>query len=217
MLGESSSGHYPISISEDNVLFSVSELDQGLTDLNGDGDVGDRVVHLFRGSTAGTTNLGWALPSGVERPFRSSPRWISFLVGESDQGDQDLNGDGLVGDKVLYAIDLATAAVSNLGQRVSDPDDYLLSGRDVAWTVRERVWEYLYGDGDSGDAVLFSRKGSSGVVTNHSLALFGLDGTLDMRAGRGTALFLVSEFGQGQINLNGDADATDWVLHLLEF
>jgi hypothetical protein len=217
MLSDSSTGGYPFVISGDTVLFSVSEAFQGQADLNGDGDITDRIVHSFRATPPSITNLGLALPEGVQHPFRASNTHCAFLVGENEQGHQDLNGDGILGDNVLHLLDLSTGIVSNLQERVFNPEDYVLSGRDLAWTVRERSGQDLNGDGDSMDSVLFSREGSTGLVTNHHLAVFEVPGLVGMRLGRGFVLFSASEAGQGQMSLNGDTDSNDLVFHTLSF
>ncbi len=49
-------------IDGDLVVFRVRESAQGLggTDLNGDGDTSDSVLHVFDSSTSTTTNVGFA-------------------------------------------------------------------------------------------------------------------------------------------------------------
>ena len=72
---------------------------QGGTDLNGDGDATDFVVHVFNASNRQTTNLGLAATSGS---LQGDGQLLGFRVRETEQGNTDLNGDGDTNDDVLH-------------------------------------------------------------------------------------------------------------------
>ena len=89
----------------DRVAFAVSELQQAETDLNGDGDQTDLVLHVFDVATSTTVNLGVALrpsrPLGFT-PGRPTPQ-LDVLVAEPRQG-VDLNADGDLSDLVVHLL-----------------------------------------------------------------------------------------------------------------
>ncbi|HVS18804.1 MAG TPA: hypothetical protein VMT18_09420, partial [Planctomycetota bacterium] len=77
------------------VLVAVSEANQGGTDLNGDGDTFDSVLHVLPRGSDVLVNLGLALPTGgvpVQAAHIAGDQ-VLFLVREVEQG-VDLNGDG---------------------------------------------------------------------------------------------------------------------------
>jgi len=80
------------------VTFDVRESAQGNADLNGDGDSNDRVVHVFDAATGITTNLGLA---SFFNPSIDG-NLVMFVVGESAQGNTDLNGDDDSIDPVVH-------------------------------------------------------------------------------------------------------------------
>ena len=91
------------------VVFGAFESRQGNTDMNGDGDALDRVLHIHDTVTATTVNLGQATDGFVNPP---DGNLLSFLVKETAQDNTDLNGDGDVGDMVLHVADLSIAVAS---------------------------------------------------------------------------------------------------------
>ena len=93
------------------VAFSVFEARQG-TDLNGDGDTSDGVLHVHDAATSTTVNVGLAVSDDLA--FLDGER-MAFLVREARQGNTDLNGDGDTGDAVLHLHDAATSATVNVG------------------------------------------------------------------------------------------------------
>ena len=88
------------------VVIPVSEAGQG-SDLNGDGDTNDRVLHVYDHVTGTTTNIGLAVGFGFS-PLDGN--LVAFAVNESDQGNTDLNGDGDTSDEVLHVYDHDTIA-----------------------------------------------------------------------------------------------------------
>jgi len=82
------------------IAFSVHEFRQGSTDLNGDGDAFDHVLHVYDVSGDTTTNLELASEN-----LGLVGNTILFTVREVSQSD-DLNGDGDENDFVLHLADV---------------------------------------------------------------------------------------------------------------
>ena len=99
------------------VAWTVPEIRQGMTDLNGDGDISDSVLHVADMSTGSVTNLG--VPSAS---YNLDGTTLGFLVSENDHGGADLNGDGDTFDSVLHIYDVATGTITNVGRDASPPD-----------------------------------------------------------------------------------------------
>lgn len=181
--------------------FSVSESQQGGIDLNNDGDVDDRVMHVHDLSTGETRNLGLAAFSA---PVLGN--WLPLVVREGQQG-KDLNGDGDVDDRVVHIHDLAKAETTNLGLAgCAGP----VSGGWLAFDVLEgQQGEDLNADGDTGDRVVHARELSTGETRN-----LGIAGTT-LQASDGWFLVNVFERQQGE-DLNGDGDTDDRISHLVD-
>jgi hypothetical protein len=100
--------------------FLTRETQDGLTDLNGDGDTNDDVMQVYdlmTGTLLNTTQA--ALPCRLEAcdpsvPFRVRDDTLVFLTFEPNQGE-DLNGDGDANDLVLQTFNARMAAE---GQKV---------------------------------------------------------------------------------------------------
>ena len=106
-----------VSLGEGILFLLVPESGEGPggTDLNGDGDKADSVVHYRPLGSSAITNVGFAstsdmhwIPSGVTR---DALIWRTF---EGDQGE-DLNGDGDLEDYFDYVHKFSTATTTNLG------------------------------------------------------------------------------------------------------
>jgi hypothetical protein len=186
--------------------FAVDEYHEAKTDLNGDGDDRDHVVHLYDWTDGAITNL--SIPtSGGGGNFRVAGQWLVVNALESGPG-QDLNGDGdFYGDIVPHLVQVDSLQVENLG--------YVMSGLEIAgdlalFAVREinQGRTDFNGDGDYGDQVAFYKDLNSGLVVNLGLAA---GSTFHMNNGQ--AVFSVRESGQGETDLNGDRDILDRVLH----
>lgn len=191
---------------QDPFLFiKVFELFQGQSDLNGDGDFLDSVLHVVDVRTGETVNLGLA----AESFSVTEAGTVLFLVPESDQGNRDLNGDGDTSDRVAHVWDPVSRETRNLGVVL-----LLLSGEgdnsDIPVQLCETS-EDLNGDRDVGDCVLHTYDGSTGKLVNHGLAVSG-----SVVVTENLIQFTVSERNQGNGDLNGDGDARDFVLHLLD-
>ncbi len=135
----------------DTVLFSVPESGQGNTDLNGDGDTLDRVLHRLDVPTRTVTNLG--LAGGVLGTLGDR-----FLLLNVSEGAESLNADADTADAVLHVFDLESAEVSNLGLAVEAGEDLLEAAFAEVFPAlvpeSDQGAADLNGDGDTADLVL---------------------------------------------------------------
>ena len=197
----------------------VDERASGETDLNGDGDTFDVVVHVYDADTAELVNLGLAgaRPSPsffFQRPIASDGRFVTFGVSESEDGGEDLNGDGDSGDHVLHLYDHLTQEILNLQVAVQVSRIAVFGGTKVFFLVDEASQGTdLNEDGDLLDSVAHTYDLSSAILRNLELAVFrdpfsGFDVLAD------TFAFAVGEADQGGQDRNGDGDAVDRVVAL---
>ncbi len=100
-------------VTDELVVMGVREAYQSNQDLNGDGDKTDSVMHVHSRATGHTTNTGLAMTR--MNTLHVGPRFVVFLVPESDQGGQDLDGDGDSDDKVIHVYDAHTGLTKNTG------------------------------------------------------------------------------------------------------
>lgn len=137
-------------VSGNLVAFLVSEPAQGNTNLNGDTDTNDDVVHVYNATTGITTNLGLASAGSPE----VSGNLVAFLVSEPAQGNTHLNGDTDTNDNVVHVYDATTGITTNLGLQSSFFPR--VSGNLVAFVVNESAQGNtdLNGDGDATDVVI---------------------------------------------------------------
>jgi len=103
----------------------VSESQQGGTDLNGDTDQDDVVLHLFDVETGGLFNLGLAAatipgPFGSRNPIPldTSGQRVLIVVGETEQGASDINQDGDATDQISMAINVKNGRINVSGNNV---------------------------------------------------------------------------------------------------
>jgi cysteine-rich repeat protein len=157
------------------------------TDLNGDGDFGDRVLRVYR---ADAGRLIETRHAGEE--FVLGDRIIALRTREAAQG-ADLNADGDGSDDVLLVFDLETERLLNTGQAVlpcpleaCDPRfPYRVSGDTVTYITSEceqsgTVFEGcraggtdLNGDGDAGDLIKQIFNAREGLPSAPSMRLGG--------------------------------------------
>lgn len=210
-------GGQPFLIAGDSILFAGSEYYAGQTDFNGDGDALDAVAQLYLSSTGAILDLGVAVPNAIDGGLRASSTWLTMCVGEIEQGNVDLNANGILGDHVLFAFDRLSGSLTNLGISVAEEADVVLSGRDVLFTTGEYVTGDANGDGDTSDTVVHRRDGATGIVTNVGLAV-GSNSSQPSVLGIGSrGLVTVAEFANGAVDHNGDGDVFDGVLHFVPF
>lgn len=198
------------SIGGGRIAFRVDERAQR-QDLNGDGDAFDQVGHLFELGTGVTTNLGLAVNGMLPTKER-----VLLCVDEAFHGMGDLNGNGQASDYLLYEHAPRTGETRGLGIGASFGfnSDWILRGDRLVFGHFEFTdGEDLNGDGDTLDVVLARLDLDSGLLVDYdrSLEISGIPGTLT--EGGGNVLLRVSEFTQGDVN--GDGDANDVVLHAL--
>ena len=185
------------------VSLFVREADQGNSDLNGDADTVDNVLHVYDSASGTTTNIGLASNNSI---FGNG--FIAFDVIESDQAGADLNGDGDSTDAVLHVLDVTSGTVTNLGL---DSLQDRANGDLIAMRVNEsRQGADLNGDGDTSDFVLHVYDHSTGSTTNFGFA------TNAFEVVGSTVVFEVDESAQGATDLNGDGDTSDRVAFSLD-
>ena len=222
-------------------------------DLNGDGDLVDRVGHVYRHSESSVTNTRLA-EDGVESPVMGSDH-IVIHVDEEAQGGTDLNGNGVVGESVHHAFDISSSVSTNLRTtRRTSRWNRVVDGRFVSITPEPRD---VNGDGDTDDTVariidlrtkrmsfvpasvlrfdamgrtlvlLLSETGDGKDWNGDGDTTDNVVGTYDMVSRRLRSLGLAGEFRvseevllvsayetwQGNLDLNGDSDSLDPVLH----
>jgi hypothetical protein len=198
----------PLACGGSRFAFGVLEPSQGSTDLNGDGDAFDAVLHVYDAATATLTNVGLAV-SAVE----ASADLVAFTVGEASQGGVDRNGDGDVLDQVLHVLDPTTGIVTNVGQEAGDADNIRVVGRRIAFLTDEGAQGStdLNGDGAPDDVVVQVYDAATATLVNVMRPATPSPGIQFDGAVVG---FLVSEAAHGPASLNADPDTGDLVLHL---
>jgi hypothetical protein len=202
----------PQLIDGDVAVVLADEADQG-QDLDGNGKT-DGVVPFVAEARAGTlTGLGYSLGIGTvyAMPVTSDGR-VAFLLPEA-VGGADLNGDGDSNDGVVQLLVPSSGVQINTTLAVTSPTLIRLGGDVLALGVSEakQGGRDLNGDGDTDDAVLHLLDATTGVVVGSGPALAQL---VDLE--RGLVAFAADESGEGMSDLNGDGDAQDQVLHLLD-
>lgn len=196
-------------VSRDGIAFPVRELGQG-TDINGDGDQSDNVLHLFSEATWTTIPTDRAILFN-SLLARDDGSFLSVLR-EQDNGGVDLNGDGDGFDRVLHSHSITGPLTSSLGFAVGP---YSAAGELLAFAVseQEQGGADLNGDGDAFDQVVFVQDGSGNAPLNLGLANFFFP-PLEVVGQR--VRIAVPEADQFGADLNGDSDAQDACLHLWE-
>ncbi|MBY0277560.1 hypothetical protein K2Z84_19680 [Candidatus Binatia bacterium] len=107
------------------VAIRSSELAEGATDANGDGDALDAVLEVYDFVTDTLYDVGQAVtPCRLEAcdpraPYRVHGGEVRFLTFETEQ-NEDLDGNGAIGGLVLQSFDVCTGAVKVIGR--VDPD-----------------------------------------------------------------------------------------------
>lgn len=201
----------------DLITLKVSERDQGSTDLNGDGDTNDEVLHVYDQTTGLLANTGLQVPPRSSFPYHPSAigKTVFFVVGESGQGFQDLNGDGDTDDNVLHSFGTKTSEIKNLEFAVSNPsfsseEAFRSSERWFVFPVSEpRQEKDLDGDGSIAGDVLLSYDVTSGTLTPIASYIDTSDYQID-----GDLLAYVVREVEG--DLNGDGDNNDSVAHVAD-
>lgn len=194
---------WQIRLSGDLVVFQVREYEQG-EDLTGDGDLGDRVLHIYDRRTDEIHNVGLFLES-----WDLGESLMAFSISEGHLG-RALNGDDDLLDRVMHVYDLETNELVNL--EIAGGFDPHIAGRRVAFRVSEKEQGEtdFNGDGDATDYVMHVYDHDSGVVRNLGLAATVLASSDDR-----SIAFNVSEAAQGT-DFNNDDALDDDVLHFYD-
>jgi len=200
---------YSLAVDDGHAAFLVVESHQGDTDLNGDADTDDWVLHLYdHGPPSVTSNLTSASRTNSHDIAAGT---VAVQVDEEEEGT-DLNGDTDTDDAVLFLHDVAGGGPTNLGL-ASGGSGWVLSMSDEILAFRTRESDQdttdLNGDGDTLDYVGHLHDLATGVTTNLELA------TETIAVAGATVAFRVNESQQGGTDLNGDGDATDSVLFVV--
>jgi len=185
--------------------FTVVEFFHG-ADLNGDGDLSDRVLHIFNRATGTTANLGLDPTFSIA----AAGPLVAFRANESANGDTDFNGDGDAGDFVLHLHDVASGTTSNLRFAIASPLD--MDERRIVAQVSEAQQGNadLNGDGDASDQILHVFDTADGSAVNLGYTPYG-----QSRVVNGRVAFSAREGDAGR-DLNGDGDMADVVVHLYD-
>ena len=149
-----------IAVVSTTLAFTSPEAEVG-ADWNGDGDLLDRVVRIFRREGGALLALS-GLPAPAVEEFVLGERLVAFRTREMSQRE-DLNRDGDFRDDVLQVFDLASRRLFNTEQAVTpcpleacDPRyPYRVDGDTVTFITSEAAQggQDLNGDGDAVDLV----------------------------------------------------------------
>jgi len=203
-----------VAMSDTWLAALVSESGQGDAHLNADGDASDTVVQMHPVSGGGWVNVGQAATQ-VDVVGSLS----AFLTPETDEG-VDLNDDNDINDRVSQVYQAAgSGGLVSMGRAAEEfvlGETGLLAFRtlEVAQGMQD-----LNQDFDEQDGVLFVYDPVTGGLLNTEQAvtpcrLEACDPRLPYRVSKDTVTFLTFEGDQGE-DLNGDGDAADLVLQLL--
>jgi hypothetical protein len=172
----------------------------GNRDSNGDGDTQDIVLQRLEMSSGNVTNTGVAVSTddvrfiGVPPGFPLVIRGETFVAALVDENGVDLNSDADTRDRVLHLIDVSSGIVANTG---------LASGAS----------QFQFNDVDL-DFYFAAINGRSGGRFTLFSGFAGPSVPTDDGPGAGDAFtFFVSERDQGNVDLNGDGDTNDLVVH----
>ena len=171
-------------------------------DVTGDGDTLDVFVRYWNSETGVTT-----LPLAVDGMFPwGAGSLTAFGFDEQEQG-VDLDGDGQISGTVDVVHDFARNQTWVLPWSTWSR---LLSGR-IYYAIRSEFFEGvdLTGDGEQDDLVLSALDTETGVETTFPYSIASLPGLNDSN---GYLAIAVREDG---VDLNGDGDADDDVLHVV--
>ncbi len=207
-----------IAASSSLVAFAVPEASQGGaggTDLNGDMDKLDQVLHVYDPVTTLTTNVGIDASGDIKVDGAN----VAFLVSEAAQNNADLNGDMDATDMVLHTYEAAGPTLSNSGRQAEA--GIVFDGDVVAFLVSESAQNLsLNPDSDKSDFVLtlYCLPSSSCVSTgliNLAVAAPPAVGTDRGFAFEGDIVAIsVPERAQNSVDLNNDTDRSDRVVHV---
>jgi hypothetical protein len=199
-------------------LLAMGVLEQPGMDLNNDGDVADSVLHLVDPVTLDlVTNLGVSGATGAKTAEGGGV--LLTTISESHQASRDRNDDGDTGDLTLLAHDLRSGRELEFKLAVTLPFSEFLpthfttNGKLIAFTVSEsgQAATDLNHDGDLSDRILHVYDIRRGVLHNLQTAVRGT------RIVNRSVIFTVNEVEQGGLDLDGDGDSLDAIVHIVDF
>jgi hypothetical protein len=211
MMTNLSSAVEGFQLDSEHLAFGVREFRQAATDLNGDGDTADLVLHLHDVAASTTVNLGTDATLGFKLDGETL---LAFGAWEPGQGAGDLNGDGDISDYVLHVYDIVSGVVINLEVDPSGGfQSFQVDGKTLTFGVQEQAQGAtdLNLDGDTADIVLHYYQAGAGSIVN-----VGFDVSAGHQVNADRIAFAVTESRQGLTDLNGDGDTGDIVLHVAD-
>jgi len=171
---------------------------------------------------------GWGNAGQKADAIAASGSTVALITPEVVQG-QDLNGDGVLDDRVLQILDPSNQVIDThqaatdfvLGDFVADACDHSSVQLVAFRTPESAAGDDLNGDGDAGDDVLQVYDVVSNTLVNTGQAvtpcrLEACDPRQPYRIVGSTVRFLTFEGDQGA-DLNGDGDTSDLVLQVFDF
>ena len=194
-----------------HLAYAVGESWAANTDVNGDGDALDLVLFVLDTRLGTITNTGRSILLPQPRPIAAGTMLLD--VAESELG-LDVDGDGLLESVVLclFRPDSGTFRPTSLAFRGSSgPKQVVADGRWFLLDLRE-------GTGSLDHRFLWRIDSTTGSVLDLGLDLggserFGSSERVAIESTGGLGATLVRE---GAIDLNGDGDTLDYVLHRIE-
>ena len=208
-----------IGAGPNRVIVAVSEMDQGMRDINGDFDTVDSILGWIDTGTPGTLHMLPTFTLGAVTPAIDGPRG---LVTVSERAmtflGQDLNGDGDSSDNVAYMLDTTSApgVMNNVGVAVGG---FSLQGDDALLGVDEASDKGIDRNGDSvaDDIVQAYCDLSAAPFGMRSLAIVAASQTF-FRLSQ-SELRIAARLAEGQSptfgDLNADGDLNDFGLELI--
>jgi hypothetical protein len=192
-----------VKLGRDRVAFAVDETHQG-SDLNGDGDLDDRILHTWTPGEAPRSlgiYRGHVLICGAH---------VLFGLSESDYGV--LNGDGDTRDLVLHLYDADAMTTTNLGLALDD--DFIGSDDMVVFLVREADQGVdLNADGDLGDEVVHFYAPEHGLLNTRLPGGPPAMGYFEPPVAKIRGEWIVFYVSETNVDLDGDGDTSGFVLH----
>jgi hypothetical protein len=191
-----------LPVTDSRVVLPVREDRQG-TDFNFDGDMQDMVLQLVDVRSGRSRNTGFAVATvplstmPVPQPY-STPVELPLLIRGNgiqsalvEETGVDLNADGDTRDLVLQLFDVATGKITNTGFSPGMPDEQFLNSTALAFAAF-----------------------SPGLSLATPFSALQPGPPSDEGPGIGDAYaFIVSEAAQGNVDLNGDGDTDDLIVH----
>jgi len=217
----------PLVARSARVLMAQSEAATGF-DLNGDGDTLDNVLAVidFTQGIPVARLVGFPAPRAVGTlPYALTDRAAVYFIDEAGQGGFDINADGDSSDAVVAVYDLGGGGAEFLPITPSIPSFGLACDAQLGIVTEGDLALFAVVEADQGNRDLTGDLDTFDVVPAW-VNTFGdpgraYVGTLalsrkPLRIGGGVAVLAVSEFQTGTlfgVDLNGDGDADDDVLH----